>query len=311
MANIPKKPPSYIRIRTLESDTEQMRQSGGEINRGRVAGKKMEEIEMGPAVKEEAIFEDKDTPPEQAPGKKNKIVPIIIILLAVFLLGGAAVFFLLAPKQKNANPVASASPTPQYVSLLKNFNGPLTYAILTGNTDDFEKILNQEFKKLSVNQAEEIAFMKNQIGVYPANDFLRLLYANFPGIGLTNIPDFEADFSFLAFQNQNTQASLAYVLKINEANLSTFTLSNLKAQFATSFEKFIEDHSELLTPQYLENVGNPQKLFLTKTIGSINGRYLTFSTSKEFYYGFYQNYFIVATSQESFQKTLEFLLPKI
>jgi len=311
MAEIPRKPPSYIRIRTLKSDAEQMRQSGGEITSGQILGKKMEEIGQEQAVSEEAIFEEKNFSLEQAPTKRNKIIPIIVILLIVFLLGGAAVFFVVLPKSKTPAAIPSASPTPQYVSLLKSFSGERIFLPFSGKLDDFEEILSQEFKKLEAGQSKEIIFLKDNVNVYPANDFLEIIYSGFPGVGLTDIPAFENDFSFLILSNQSGQSAIGYVLKINESGLSAFALSNLKSKFATAFELLIEEHPELLTPQYLENAGDAQKPFLSKAIGPVNSRYLKFSTGKEFYYGFYQNYLIIATSGDSFQKTLEFLLPKI
>lgn len=311
MAEIPRKPPSYIRIRTLKSDAEQMRQAGGEITSGQILGKKMEEIGREQAVSEEAIFEEKEIPLGQAPTKRNKIIPAIIILLIVFLLGGAAVFFVVLPKSKTPKATPSASPTPQYVSLLKNFSGERIFLTFSGRLDDFEKTLSQEFKKLEISQSKEIIFLKDNVNIYPANDFLKMIYSGLPGVGLTDIPAFENDFSFILLIDQSGQNALGYVLKINEAGLSTFALSNLKSKFATAFEIFIEEHSDLLTPQYLENAGNAQKPFLSRAIDPVNGRYLKFSTGKEFYYGFYQNYLIIGTSQDTFQKILEYLLPKI
>jgi len=313
MAEIPKRPPSYIRIRTLQSDAEEMRQSGGEINTGRILGKKMEDIEENRLAAEEAIFEEKELPLNHgASSKKSKILPIIVVLIVVFLLGAALTFFVILPKSRNSNPLIIPSTTPQHSSLLKNFNGEKTFLIISEDgLNDFEKGLTQEFKKLDANQSKEIVFLKDANNIYPANNFLRTIYSNFPDMSLTDIPDFEKDFSLIIFQNELGENTIGYTLKINDANLATFTLANIKTSFATAFERFIEEHSSLLASQYLENVGEPQKPFLGKAVGPINTRYLKFSTGKEFYYGFYQSLLIIATSQETFQKVLDFLLPKI
>lgn len=310
MAEIPKRPPSYIRIRTLQSDAEEMRQSGGEINTGRILGQKMEDLESKLPIAEEAIFEEKDATINQHETKKNKVLPIVIILIVVFLLGAAVMFLVILPKTKNSA-LATPSATPQYTSLLKNFSGEKVFLILAQGLNDFEKGLTQEFKKLEPDQSKEIVFLKDASSAYPANSFLRIIYSNFPEMNLTDIPDFENNFSFIIFQNQLGENNIGYVLKINDANLATFTLANLKTKFATAFEIFIEEHFDLLASQYLENAGEPQKPFLGKAIGPLNARYLKFSTGKEFYYGFYQNQLIIATSQGAFQKVLDFLLPKI
>jgi hypothetical protein len=310
MAEIPKRPPSYIRIRTLQSDAEEMRQSGGEINTGRILGQKMEDLENNQPMAEEAIFEEKDATINQHATKKNKILPIIIILIVVFLLGAAVMFLVILPKTKNSA-LTTPSATPQYTSLLKNFNGEKIFLTLAEGLNDFEKGLTQEFKKLEPNQSKEIVFLKDASSAYPANSFLRIIYSNFPEMNLTDIPDFENNFSFIIFQNQLGENNIGYVLKINDANLATFALANLKTKFATAFEIFIEEHFDLLASQYLENAGEAQKPFLGKAIGPLNARYLKFSTGKEFYYGFYQSQLIIATSQDTFQKVLDFLLPKI
>lgn len=311
MAEIPKKPPSYIRIRTLQGDAEEMRQSGGEINTSRILGQKMEDLENNQPIIEEAIFEEKDVAMNQNAAKKNKILPIIIILLIVFLLGGAAVFFIVLPKSKNANFSPTPSATPQYVSILKNFSGETTFLTFTGDINNFEKGLTQEFKKLEPDQSKEIVFLKDASNIYPANSFLKTIYSNFPGISLTDVPNFEGVFAFIILQNQMGENNLGYVLKIDDTNLPTFTLASIKTTFATAFERFIEEHCDLLASQYLENPGLAQKPFLTKPIGPVNSRYLKFSTGKEFYYGFHQSQLIIATSQDAFQKILDFLLPKI
>ncbi len=312
MAEIQKRPPSDIRIRTLQSDAEEMRQSGGEINTGRILGQKMEDLERNQPMMGEAIFEEKDVVLNQSPVKKNKLLPIAIILIVVFLLAAAVILFVVLPKTKNpSSPSVTPSATPAYISLLPNFSGEKTPLILAENLNTFEKTLSQEFKKLEPNQSKELVFLKDESNSYPANGFLRMIYSNFPDVNLTDIPDFENNFSFIISQNQLGENNIGYVLKINDADLPAFTLASLKTRFATTFEIFIEEHSDLLASQYLENPGEPQKAFLGKTIGSINARYLKFSTGKEFYYCFYQDQLIIATSQDAFQKVLDFLLPKI
>ncbi|MDP2856263.1 MAG: hypothetical protein Q8N90_04105 [bacterium] len=311
MAEIPKKPPSYIRIRTLQNDAEEMRQSGGEINTGRILGKKMEDLENNQPIIEEAIFEEKEMPLNQNAAKKNKILPIAVILIIVFLFGAAVMFFVVLPKSKNSNSLATPTATPQYASLLQNFSGEKVFLILAEDLNAFEKGLTQEFKKLEPDQSKEIVFLKDANNTYPANSFLMIIYSNFPEISLTDIPDFENNFAFIIFQNQLGENNIGYVLKINDADLPTFTLASLKTKFATTFERFLEAHYDLLASQYLENAGEPQGPFLGKAVGPINTRYLKFSTGKEFYYGFYQSQLIIATSQDAFQKILGFLLPKI
>jgi len=46
MPDIQSRPPSFIKIRTMESDMEEMRSAGGHISEAKILGKRLEEIEQ-------------------------------------------------------------------------------------------------------------------------------------------------------------------------------------------------------------------------------------------------------------------------
>ena len=65
MPNIQSRPPSFIKIRTMQSDIEEMRSSGGHISGAKILGKRLEEIE-------------KEQPEELPIEKEQEISPEII-----------------------------------------------------------------------------------------------------------------------------------------------------------------------------------------------------------------------------------------
>lgn len=313
--SIDKKPPSSIRIRTLESDMEQMRESGGEVNSGRILGKNLEEIQEQPKEKPEenqAIFEEDEihtilTKDRKKKAKKTFIILGIIIAIMIIIIGG----LLLINKSKrleNTTITSTPVPTPNYASLLKISPTERAFLSFSGKLKDLEKIITNEFQNItSTNYVKELVLMKDNVNAFSGLEFLRLAFSNLSGISITNIPPFEDNFSFTIISDEFGNKSLAYVLKINETGLSTFALSNIESVFATDFEQLIEENYEDLTSQYLENPGTIKEPFLTKAVGAVNARYLKFSTGKEFYFAFYQNYLIIATSETSFQKLLEMI----
>ena len=320
MPDIQSRPPSFIKIRTMESDMEEMRSAGGHISEAKILGKRLEDVETErtnePEIKEEnAVQEQPELNPEiQVIGqKKNKILPIIITLVIILLAGGGAgYYFLVFSKKTEVVSTPTPVPTPQFVSLLKSFSGATTLAKYQGYSGDLEQIISQAFQKsITPDTVTEIGFMQDDYNTYPGQNFLRSIYNNFPGINSIDIPIFENKFAFIVYNDSLGKNSIAYTLKINEQGLTTFTIANIKSKFGAAFEKFIEENSDILASQYLQDPGIPQKPFLSKEVGAINARYLKFSTGSEFYYGFYQNYLVIATSQDSFQKILELLLPKI
>jgi hypothetical protein len=326
MPNIQSRPPSFIKIRTMQSDIEEMRSSGGHISGAKILGKRLEEIEKEqpeelPTEKEQEISPeiikkaDEEEEKEEvigSPKKNKKILPLIIGVAAILILGGAGYYFLIAPKD-NKQVVSTPTPTPkpQFSSILKNFAGETELVIYQGNTSNLEQIIGQAFQKsITPNTTKEIALMQNEYNSYPAQSFLKSIYNNFNGVNSSEIPNFENRFSFIINNDVAGKNSIAYAFKINEQGLTTFTIASIKTKFITAFEKFIENNSDILASQYLQNPGIPQKPFLSKEVGAVNAKYLKFSTGSEFYYGFYQNYLVIGTSQASFQKLIELLSPK-
>jgi len=326
MPDIQSRPPSFIKIRTMQSDIEEMRSSGGHISGTKILGKRLEEVEKERPEESMPIEEKQEITPEATnetneekeeiifnPRKSKKTLPIIIAIIAVLILGGAGYYFFIF-SENNGEIINTPTPTPkpQFSSLLKNFTGETELVVYQGNTSNLEQIISQAFQKSIVpDTVKEIGLMQNEYNIYPALAFLKSAYNNFTGVNSSEIPNFENKFSFIVYDDISGKNSIAYTLKINEQGLTTFTIASMKTKFITAFEKFIEDNSDILSSQYLQDPGNPQKPFLSKEIGSINARYLKFSTGSEFYYGFYQNYLVIGTSQASFQKILELLLPKI
>ncbi len=312
-----KKPPSRIRIRTLKSDVEEMRQAGGKTGSGIIFGKKLEEIREEEKEEEKVeekrpLFETKDEV-EQAKEKKSKILPIIITIIIIFILGGASAFFLLQKLDGIEEPTPTIAPSPIYSSLFQFPPEKKEFVQFSGKITDFERILSSEFKNnFEPGQVKEIIFLKNEIDSFSANDFLRSIFSNFPGINTADIPSFENDFSFIIHNiEQEIINYTGYVLKIDTSQLPSFAISNLKSRFSTEFEKLIEGQPDLLTSQYLQDVGKSSTPFISKEIGPIKARFIKFSTGLEFYYGWYQDDLIISNNQQTFSKILEFLLPQI
>lgn len=314
MPEIPQKPPTQIRIRTLQSDVEQMRQSGGEVASNRVLGQNAEEIQDQPSTvtDQSAIFAESELSATETGTKpKNKLFLIIIIAILIIAAAGTIFYFVIKPKNNRPAPIPTASATPQFSSLLLNFSGPKIYERFSGNLDDFEKFLSQTLIQISEpDTVEEIIFLKDDTSAFPANTFIKSLFSNFPNVSIADLPDFQNDFSLLISSDTSAKTSIAYVLKINDSQIPTFAIANIKSRFGTALENMLSEQPDLLTSQYLENPGTIQNQFTTKAIGPINARFLKFSTNLEFYYGFYQNYLIIATSQSAFQKLFDSLIPK-
>jgi hypothetical protein len=322
MSDIQSRPPSFIKIRTMQSDIEEMRSSGGHISGAKILGKRLEEIkEVEEEQVEQPTTEEQDTFSKTEANneteiigshKKSKVLPIIISIMVILILGGAGAYFFILPKNREVATTPTPTPKPQFSSLLKNFSGEIELVKYQGNSSNLEQLISQVFQKSIVpDTAKEIGLMQDDYNIFPAQTFLKSAYNNFTGINSSEIPNFENKFSFIVYDDTLGKNSIAYTLKINEQGLNSFTVSSIKQKFITAFEKFIEENSEVLASQYLQNLGNPQKPFLSKELGAVNARYLKFSTGSEFYYGFYQNYLVIGTSQASFQKILELLLPKI
>jgi hypothetical protein len=324
MSDIQSRPPSFIKIRTMQSDIEEMRSSGGHISGAKILGKRLEEIkeveeeqveQPTTEEKQEAFSETETNNGAEIVGspKKSKALPIIISIMVVLILGGTGSYFLIF--SKNNNEVVNTPtpiPKPQFSSLLKNFSGETELIKYQGYSSDLEQLISQAFQKSIIpDTAKEIGLMQDDYNIFPAQTFLKSVYNNFTGVNSSEIPNFENKFSFIVYDDTLGKNSIAYTLKLNEQGLNSFTIASIKQKFITAFEKFIEENSEVLSSQYLQNLGNPQKPFLSKELGAVNARYLKFSTGSEFYYGFYQNYLVISTSQASFQKILELLLPKI
>lgn len=307
----------------MQSDIEEMRSSGGYISGTKILGKKLEEVEesekeqikQSPTEEKRGIFSEVEADNEtQIVGslKKSKTLPIIITIVAILILGGAGAYFFVFSNKKEGTSTPTPIPMPQFSSLLKNFSGETELVIYQGNLSNLERLISQSFQKSIVPDiAKEIGLMQDDYNIFPAQSFLKSAYDNFTGVNSSEIPNFENKFSFIVYDDAMGKNSIAYTLKINEQGLNSFTIANIKTKFNTVFEKFIEENSNILSSQYLQNLGNPQKPFLNKELGAVNARYLKFSTGSEFYYGFYQNYLVIATSQNSFQKIMELLLPKL
>ncbi|MCX8015806.1 MAG: hypothetical protein N2692_00640 [Patescibacteria group bacterium] len=308
MAEILKKPPSQIKIRTLETDVEDLRKSGGGLVSGKILGRDFEEISQKINQEQVITFFPTDTADQEIkPQKKNLLFIIGGTILGLAVIVGL-IYFL---SHKPQTPKTSITPTPkaQYVSLLINFSGQSVYELMDLSLDDFEKILIKKHL-LGPQNIQEIIFTKSTGDFITTDEFLRLLYNNFSGIASSEQPKFFANFSFIVYSDELSKKSIAYVSKINASGLSVFALSNLKSKFGLAFEKMIEQNPDLLTSQYLENIGSPTQPFLPKEIGPIKAQYIKFSTGNEFYYGFYNEYFIVATSQKAFEKILDLILIK-
>ncbi|HPT40657.1 MAG TPA: hypothetical protein PLQ44_03615, partial [Candidatus Paceibacterota bacterium] len=197
MPDIQSRPPSFIKIRTMQSDIEEMRSSGGHISGTKILGKRLEEVEKERPEESMPIEEKQEITPEAtneaneekgeiigSPKKSKKTLPIIIAIIAVLILGGAGYYFLIAPKD-NKQVVSTPTPTPkpQFSSILKNFAGETELVIYQGNTSNLEQIIGQAFQKsITPNTTKEIALMQNEYNSYPAQSFLKSIYNNFNGV---------------------------------------------------------------------------------------------------------------------------------
>lgn len=314
MAEILKRPPSQIKIRTLETDVEDMRKSGGGIITGKVLGRDFEEVSQKINQQEAITFFPTESESENIINKKK--IPLIIIstiIVIAFIIGGVLFF---SSKSKHQTTYTPTPTSQQYVSLLTNFNGASEQQTIDIN--DINSITQILAKQtiLGPQITKEIIFMKNNGELVKGDEFLKVLYNNFKNISPNEQLPLMANFSFIVHSNIQSQKSIAYVFKINSSGYNVFGLQELKSKFGLSFENLIENNPEILTPQYLENVGKPSGIFQPKSIGSIQARYLSFTTGKEFYYGYYHadslnnDYFIIATSLEAFETILNTLLPR-
>ena len=308
MAEILKKPPSQIKIRTLETDVEDMRKSGGGLIAGKVLGRDFEEVSQKINQQEAVTFFPTETEPENVSNKKK--IPLIIvatIVIIAIIIGGVLLFTSKSKKQIVSQPTATPQ---QYISLLVNFNGSQEYQTI--DISDINSITQVLAKQtiLGPQITKEIVFVKKNGELVKGEEFLKLLYNNFENISPTDQLPLMANFSFIIYSDNQSKKSLAYVLKINSAGYNVFSLQQLKSKFGLAFENLIENSPEILTPQYLENVGKPTGIFQPKEIGPIQARYLSFTTGNEFYYGYYNDYLIIATSEKAFETILNALLPR-
>lgn len=317
------RPPSNIRIRTLKSDVEEMRESGGQVNVGRILGKRLEDIEgrkeeSMPQEKAQPFFETEGAIPSQQEGrKKSKVLPIIIGLIFIFILGGGTVYFLLKPSiPKEVIPTPTETPPPAHTSLFINPLNEKIFAKYKGGIVDLERIISQEFREnFEPNNAKEIVLtvdVGERESLLSGELFLETIFSNFPEINSSVIPNFKEQFSFMIF-NPGAEGinRLGYILELDVSDIPVFAISNIKSNFSTEFERMISQNPEILTSHYLQDPGVASGVFSSLDIGPISTRFLRFSTGLEFYYGWYNNYFLSATSQESFIRLSSAILPKI
>lgn len=311
MVEIRQKPPSRIKIRTLESDVEEMREGGGELLSSRILGKTLEEWEGRlKDVKEVPLFEIKEElPVEILTKKKSKIflLPLFVSFLLVLALG---IYWFFIRPHPPSQPLFSPTFSPQVISLLKNFSGEKKYHVFDGEIKNFEKILYEEFKGMNNEEVKEIIFLQDENKFFPAERFLKMLFNNFSGIPLTDQPSFKEPFAFLIYHQGLEFPAIAYLVQLDDTSLSIFALNNLKNRFSTAFEKFLIENHTFLTSQYFQNIGEPFLFFQTELIPPINFRYLQFSTGLKFYYGFYEEKLFFATSKEALEKILSFFITK-
>lgn len=309
MVEIYQKPPSRIKIRTLESDVEEMRAGGGELSGLRTLGKSLEEWEEKlKGEKAEPIFQEvEEIPPEILAKRKSKFffLPLLLPLLLILIFG--IYWFFLRPRPTPL-PIASPSPTLQFSSLLKNFSGERSYRIFDGQLASFEKILYEEFQEMNTGESKEIVFLEDESHLFSAEKFLKLLFKDFSEIPLADQPNFKEPFAFLIYHQGKEVPSLAYLVQLDPKELSIFALVNLKNRFATALERFLIENSSLFASQYLQDVGEPQGVFRTEEISFLKARYLEFSTGLRFYYAFSENNLFFATSKEALEKILSFFL---
>lgn len=312
------KRPSNIRIRTLKSDIEEMRNSGGQVMAGGIIGKPLEEVEKSSPKKVidkvDPLFESDKKVLNKDSNKKSKILPIMIGIVMIFILGGVSAYLIFKPKgDQEIVATPTVKPTPSHISLLANPVEEKINIEFSGELSDFEKILSQEYKKnYEPGSSLELVLLKDEINSFPANDFLNVIFSGFPGVISTDVPSFKEDFSLLIYNSgQAVQNRLASVYEIDKGDFPSFTIANLKSKFSTALEKLIEERPDLLSSQYLENVGQTKSPFLSQEIGPVKARYIQFSAGSKFYYGWYQDYLLMATSNESFSRLLTAILPGI
>ncbi|HOD96796.1 MAG: hypothetical protein WC579_01825 [Candidatus Paceibacterota bacterium] len=313
MPEILRKPPSQIKIRTLETDVEDMRKSGGGFISGKVLGRTPEEINRSihnEGNKNAVTFFPTQTDTSNIAQKKNK-VPIIIIATIVGIGIIVGLVFYISHKPQTSPPIATPSLTPQYSSLLRNFNGVQEWVSFDLTLNGFEDILVKQFYTISEPQkTKELVFVKNNGSLVTASEFFDVLFDHFKGITAAERPQWENRFSFIVFTDNSGSKSIAYVTKIDTAKSNPLVLPKLKQDFSRAFENYILNNTELLTYQYLQNPGKPNSPFLPQTIGPLNASVLKFSTGAEFYYAFYGNeyYFLVATSKQAFEELLNLIV---
>jgi len=315
MPEILRKPPSQIKIRTLETDVEDMRKSGGGFISGKVLGRTPEEINRSvrnEGDKSAVTFFPTQTDTSNIAQKKNK-VPVIIIATIVGIGIIVGLVFYVSRKPQTSPPITTPSITPQYSSLLRNFNGSQEWISFDLTLNGFENILVKQFYTISEHQkTKELIFVRNDGALVTTEEFFDVLFDHFKGITSAEQPQWEKRFSFIVYTDNNGSKSIAYVTKIDMTKSNPLVLPKLKQDFSRAFENFILNNTELLTHQYLQNPGKPNPPFLPQTIGPLNASVLKFSTGAEFYYAFYGNeyYFLVATSKPAFEELLNLIVER-
>ena len=312
MPEILRKPPSQIKIRTLETDVEDMRKSGGGLVEGKILGRSLEELTSSIEQKKkgEVTFFPTRVAPEEITQKKKK-VPIIIIATIVGIGLVIGLVFYTGHKPQSPSNTLPPAAQPQYISLLHNYNGPQESVTFDLTLKNFESILVKQFYTITVPETvKEIIFTKNNGELVTGEEFLKTLFNNFEGIPFSNQPKWSKSFSFIIYTSKNGTNSIAYVAQMDNSSLNVTAFSSLKSRFAIDFEKFIINNVKLLTSQYLQDPGKPNAQFLPQTIGAINASVLQFSTGAEFYYALYDNYFIAGTSKDAFTKILDLIITR-
>jgi len=154
MPEILRKPPSQIKIRTLETDVEEYAQKRWRFISGKVLGRTPEEINRSvrnEGDKSAVTFFPTQTDTSNIAQKKIK-VPIIIIATIVGIGIIVGLVFYISHKPQTSPPIATPSLTPQYSSLLRNFNGSQEWISFDLTLNGFENILVKQFYTISEHQ---------------------------------------------------------------------------------------------------------------------------------------------------------------
>jgi hypothetical protein len=298
-AGPPPPPPPPLDVRTMSSDTESLKASGG-------LGPEPRTFRPADLAKG-AVFEPQPAP--VAPRSRQKVIWLGLGIVAFLVVAGLVIYFFVLPLFSPSQPPAETvtppveqipapppppPPAPQHQTYFVKpveSSGVVTLAGLTpGQIASSLQPLPADI--LPTGSIKEFYFTFNgtQVG---AGDFLA---AMLPSLNLADL--FESDFTgFLYFNASSSWPGYVFKLK-----------AGVDPKIAAGEVAKLEGSPGNLLAFYLADPGKPATAFKNGKVGTLTTRYLGFSQKgASFNYGWFKDYLIVSTSFDGFKKAVSLL----